>query len=113
MAGVLLAIHYQYQRIQYLSSQSSKLSQSNQFLQDQLQQTDAQFALLSTALQEHQQQLKLEEKHAKALAQHPCAAIPVPESVIRLQRNTLKNADRKVHSDDPGTFADATPGTEL
>ncbi|HEY3987441.1 hypothetical protein [Cedecea sp.] len=92
-----LWINSQQDRLIALQKSNILLNQQLNILQIQIENVKQRESRLSAALTKRQQtQQRLEEnneQHQKqlhrALAQIPCAAIAVPDDVIRLQRKTL------------------------
>ncbi|WLI79091.1 hypothetical protein Q5705_07730 [Kosakonia sp. H02] len=94
-----LKLYLQNRQLQLLLKQNMQLTTQAEHLNNRLLQIQAQAAALSTTLaRQQQQQNKLEETNYairqrlhKALAQDYCAGQPVPDDVVRLQREGFKN----------------------
>ncbi|HEK2789457.1 DUF2570 domain-containing protein [Proteus mirabilis] len=95
----LLVIRYQYNQINRLLEQNSRLDYQQRRLQTQLAQWHQQAENVSETLkhQQKEQQYLEEENHVirqelrQLMLQTPCANELVPDAVIQLQQNVINN----------------------
>lgn len=118
--GGTLWLRMQYQQVNSLKQQNASLKSQLEQLNTHLRHLKNHAATLSAAVAEQQiTQKKLEEKNnavrkalQNKLAENDCADKPVPDDVIRLQRDALKHLVVSRFSA-AGKFTDAVSGTCL
>ncbi|CAO95591.1 DUF2570 family protein [Erwinia tasmaniensis] len=98
--GNILWLRYQQRELAVLRHQNAQLMQQGEMLEARLLQLKYQATHISAALSEQktvQQHLEKQSEQTRrqlrqAVSQSPCASLPVPDDVIRLQQNTAGSA---------------------
>jgi hypothetical protein len=98
LSAVWVWVNSQQERMVALQETNIRMGQQLQILQTHIEAAHERESQLSAALTSRQQtQQQLEEAHEQyqqqlrqSVVQSPCASKPVPDDVIRLQRNTFR-----------------------